>query len=140
MLADPLSVQLSPPSALTLGASTNFPCSERAADHSTYRFTDADKNDYTFRVLHLFGKTRNRYTMRLDMAGLTNNPLTPSDKQTFSQSMYVVFDGPSYGIVDSTATISNIGRSMCSVLGGKLVAVAGTDSDFLSKIIRNGET
>lgn len=117
----------------------DFPASERAADHSTYRYADADFNDHIVRIAHQYGRTRARYTARYDVSGLVPSSYVPSENTSFSQSCYVVFDCPLTGPITSTSTVTNLALTQMGGIGSLLISTAGSPL-FLSKVVQGGET
>lgn len=140
MLADPY-VMTCGYTTLTANAADNatFAASERAADHSLYRFADAQNNDHQFKVGHSYGRTRNRFTARYDVAGIAATIADPSLFVQASQSCYVVFDCPGSGPLMSLNSATMIARKQCIGIGSLLVAVAA-DPLFLTRIVNGGET
>jgi len=140
MLADPL-VLTRDYTTLTANAARNLSlaCSERAADHSSYRTNDSFGNDYNFRVAHQYGRTRNRFTARLDISGIAATVADPTLYAQASQSCYVVFDCPSVGPFLTLNTITNIAREQIVGVGSFLVSV-GADPTLLTRIVIAGET
>lgn len=139
MLADPLVVcQDYTTITQNAGNLVSFPCSERASDHSTYRYTDTLFQDHVIKTAHQYGKSRNRFTMRYDVAGLLPNTLAPAENVNFSQSVYVVMDVPFSGPV-SPAANAGLARKMCVTIGGFLVSV-NSDPTFFARLVLLGET
>lgn len=137
MLADPLVVNVTA-SALTLATPLSFAASERNQGSSIYRYSDSELNDHKIIVSHQYGRTRNRFVMRYDVAGIQPNSLAPTENVTFSQSVYCVADVPFTGYVNTTGS-PNLFRNMMMGIGGQMLAVA-VDPVFLARVVKLGET
>lgn len=145
MFSDPLTLH-SDWSAITVDAGQDFvfAASERASDHSTYRFVDYDTNtkpvNWTLFMGHQYNRRR-RFTGRVTMDTLLPDLLTPANNSQFSASCYVVVDLPSSGYFEpyggTPPAIASI-NSMMKMVGGLLVSVDTADPLFLR--VLNGET
>lgn len=140
MFSDPL-VLTRDWTTITANAARNLSlaCSERAPDHSSYRFTDSQGTDFTFKAAHSYGRSRNRFTIRLDAAGILATVADPTQYAQASQSCYAVFDCPSVGPIMALGTTTNLAREQMTAIGGLLVAV-GADPTFLTRVAIAGET
>lgn len=145
MFADPLTLT-GDWTTITADASENvvFVATERAADHSLYRFHDesADGRAVEWKLFlgHQYGR-RNRFTARLTVDSVIPDILNSSLSSQFSQSVYVVADVPPTGpydpYFDGSPTLVNI-KNMMHVIGGLLISVDTADPAFFRVI--NGET
>lgn len=138
MFADPLVLTrgwttITPDSSVDL----SMPASERAADHSTYRATDADQNDHVLFIGHQYGR-RSRFTARYTLSGVQPSLTIPDQNVSFSQSVYVVADVLSSGAVGATQTQSQLMRRQMKGIGGLLINTALLDVIF-DRVLR-GET
>lgn len=140
MLPDPF-VMTRDYTTLTANAAENISmaASERASDHSVYRYTDSNGNDHSLRVAHSYGRTRNRFTARYDLAGIAATIADPTLYAQASQSCYVVFDVPSTGPIGLLNGSTSCARKMAVGIGSLLVAVS-SDPLFLARIVSIGET
>jgi hypothetical protein len=140
MFTDPLNLVRLHSTITADGASTiSMAASERAADHSTYRYVDADGNDHVLFVGHNYGR-RSRFTARYSISGFTPSALVPADNVGFSQSVYVVADVPSYGPIQSTSTLTSLFRRQMQGIGSLLVVQGAVSVDPLFARVVNGET
>jgi hypothetical protein len=129
MLADPL-VVVGDWTTITAdsGEDLSFPASERAADHSTYKFADVDEDGrpvtWTMFVGHQYGK-RSRYTIRLTVDSVLPDLLSPANNAKVQQSVYVVADVPNTGVFEpySEAPAIPTFNKMMHMIGGFLVSV-----------------
>lgn len=145
MFADPLTLTADW-TTITADAGENisFAASERAADHSTYRFADQDANGkpvtWTLFTGHQYAR-RNRFTARLTVDSLMPDLLVPANNSKFSQSVYVVADVPPSGPFEpyegTPPTLETI-CAMMHAIGGLLISVDTADPLF--RRIINGET
>lgn len=145
MLADPLTLTADW-TTLTADAGENvsFTASERASDHSTYKFVDQDSTGKTVTWTlfngHQYGR-RNRFTSRMTVDTLMPDLLVPANNSKFSQSVYVVADLPPSGSFEpyggTPPNIESI-NLMMHLIGGLLVSVDTADPLF--RRIINGET
>jgi hypothetical protein len=140
MLADPQVLGSLVTTALVTGTNFSFARSASDLSQSQYRYQDADMNDWLLSVKHQYGKTRNRFTVRVDVGGLIANVLVPAEKNSFSQSCYVVFDCPSSGPIVNTATITTLDRRMSTLIGNFMTAATGADPVLVARIVKGGET
>lgn len=129
MLADPL-VVVGDWSTITAdsGENVSLPASERAADHSTYKFVETDEDGrpitWTVFVGHQYGK-RNRYTVRVTVDSVLPDLLSPEKNARVSQAVYVVADVPLTGVFEpysEAPAIATINKMM-HMLGSFLVSV-----------------
>jgi len=122
MFSDPHNVQ-SLISVLTAGTPYSFVATERAADHSTYRYTDSGTGvDIVQKLAHQYGK-RNRFTYRFDMSDIIAVPLDPSLNQKRTTSVYVVWDVDPIGL---PPLLYNVGNG----IAGFCASVAGADPGY----------
>lgn len=129
MFADPFTANQSC-SVLTTAGPRSYAASERAADHSTYRITDAEGYEHKLFIGHQYGSSRNRYTFRYDMTGLQPNLLVPSENTALKQSVYVVADVPMTGALYKTTAAPLFLRNAFNVVGMQLIAASGDPPFF----------
>jgi hypothetical protein len=138
MLADPL-VLVTDWTAITAegGEVLTLPATERAADHSSYQYTEPDAETWKAFVGHQYGK-RNRYTARVLVSGLVPDLLISGNSSLVSQSCYVVFDCPTSGPVNFNTSGKSTAQVMMHVIGSLLHSVDTADPAFMR--VLNGET
>ncbi len=139
MLTDPLVLGTAVSTAAVFSTTQSFARSGNDNSRSEYRFLDADSNDWKLTVGHQYGRTRNRFTMRVDLNGLVPSTAVPSENSNFSQSVYVVFDSPNSGPILNTTTMTNLDRKMCTTLSALLIGGVGADGTFLSRVVKGTE-
>jgi hypothetical protein len=139
MFSDPLVLNMGVTTVPVYSSPQYFVRSGNDSSSAQYRFLDGDMNDYVFKVGHSYGRTRNRFTIRCDLNGISPSAMTPSENTLFSQSCYAVFDCPATGPIVNTTTVLTLDRRIMNAVGQMLLAGANSDPIFLARVVKAGE-